>query len=303
MKKLIPGLALSLSTLLATTLPTSAVFAVGATPDVVEENAQERINFAGKLRMLSQRIPAAACHMQQGVDQDGTLAILNGAIFEFEQIVAGLQNGDADLNIQAPETRRMTLAKIAELQEVWAPFEYAAVAVASGNATEADFQHLYTENTTVLATAQQLVEELTKQYSNPNAVAHRNIMLVDISGRQRMLLQRMSKQTCMINSGQALDDTMDQLNSTMGIFEASLSALRLGMQQVGIMPPPTSEISAALEVVANEWSSVKPHVTTVLEGGTLDAAASGEKFAGLNTTMARMNDVVGLYAAISGSSE
>jgi hypothetical protein len=43
-----------------------------------------------------------------------------------------------------------------------------------------------------------LVSDLLAQYSNPNAMLQAIAMLVDISGRQRMLTQRMSKNFCLM---------------------------------------------------------------------------------------------------------
>jgi hypothetical protein len=261
----------------------------------VEANAEERINFAGKLRMLSQRIPSAACHLDRSVDSEAARALLSGAAAEFEKILAGLEFGDADLNIQQAETRRKTLFAISELRTQWEPMRDAALAVAQGTATDADIDFILHENLPVLRHAQLLVEELVKQYSNPNATTRAQLMLVDISGRQRMLTQKMSKETCMIGGDYEAPATVNDLTSTMSIFEASLEALRFGMPVVGVAPPPNQEISAGLTGVLNDWSSVKPYVTKVLAGTELDDASSASKFQGLNVTMANMNRVVGMY--------
>ena len=77
-----------------------------------EENAEERINYSGKLRMLSQRIPSAACHLSRGIDVEGARALLRAAPAEFEQILTALEfGGDTELNIKHPETRRKSISK------------------------------------------------------------------------------------------------------------------------------------------------------------------------------------------------
>jgi len=263
----------------------------------IVENSEERINFSGKLRMLSQRIPAAACHLNRGIDPEGSSALLVGAAAEFEKILLALEFGDADLNVQEPETRRKTLAAIAELRSHWEPLKAAATAIAEGTSTSEDMDFILTQNLPVLARAQLLVEELVKQYSNPNAVTRASLMLIDISGRQRMLTQKMSKETCMLGTDYATPSTVDDLQGTMRIFEASLEALTFGMPAVGIGPPPNPEIFAGLGGVQSDWSSVKPHVLAVIEGEDLDDASNTEKFQGLNVTMANMNRVVGMYTA------
>ncbi|WP_375253866.1 type IV pili methyl-accepting chemotaxis transducer N-terminal domain-containing protein [Yoonia sp.] len=263
----------------------------------VAENAEERIDLSGKLRMLSQRIPAAVCHLGRGIDPEGSSTLLNDATGQFEKILAALEFGDADLNIQEPETRRKTLAAIAELRSRWEPLKTAADAIATGTATPEDINLVLTQNLTVLAGAQLLVEELVQQYSNPNAVTRASLMLIDISGRQRMLTQKISKESCMLGSEYATPSTLDDLQGTIRIFEASLEALTFGMPAVGIGPPPNPEIYAGLGGVQNDWSTVKPHVLAVIDGKELDDASNTEKFRGLNVTMVNMNRVVGMYTA------
>ncbi|PJI92485.1 PilJ/NarX-like methyl-accepting chemotaxis transducer [Yoonia maricola] len=261
-----------------------------------EENAAERINFSGMLRMLSQRIPAAACHVDRGIEIATANALLEEATTTFEQILAALEFGDADLNINAAETRRKSLVRIHELRQKWDPFKAAADAVSAGTATEADINYLLTENMALLAAAQLLVEELVKQYANPNAATQASLMMVDISDRQRTLTQQMSKDTCIVGSVYETPDTLTTLEDTATLFETSLEALRFGMPAVGIGSPPTPEIEDGLETVLNDWTNVKPLITEVLDGGTLTTQEQTITFTSLNATMADMNAVVALYA-------
>ncbi|SFR44243.1 Type IV pili methyl-accepting chemotaxis transducer N-term [Yoonia tamlensis] len=262
---------------------------------IIEDNAEQRINFSGKLRMLSQRIPAAACHYSRGIDLDGSAALLAGATAEFEKILTGLEFGDADLNIQQPETNDRTLALIADLRSRWEPLKAAAEAVASGAATDAERDYLYNENLAVLRAAQLLVERLVQQYSNPNATTFAALVLVDISGRQRMLTQKMSKESCILEGNFETLVTAEDLNGTMVIFENSLEALRHGMPVVGVRPPPNDTIAEGLDGVLNDWSTAKPFVMDVLAGNPLNPDDNTAKFQQLNVTMANMNTVVGMY--------
>jgi len=283
-----------------TSLPVSSALAQSAeiiqVAAVTEDNAEQRINLSGKLRMLSQRIPAAACHLDRSIDAAGSLALLTGATAEFDQILNALEFGDLGVNIQAAETRRKTLQRIHILGDLWEPFKQAATAVAEGRATEAEVRCLMTANTEVLANAQRLVEELTKQYANPMATTRASLMLVDISGRQRMLTQRMSKESCMIGTAYETPQTVEGLAQTRQIFTASLEALQFGLQSVGVLPPPNNEIATGLAGVKEDWQKVAPYVADILAGESIDDADRTHMFQGLNVTMANMNRVVGMYA-------
>ena len=282
----------------AVTAPVAG-FAVETT--AVETNAQERINFSGKLRMLSQRIPSAACHLAEGIDPDGAMTLLTGAVAEFDQIINALEFGnDPALNIMLPEERRRTLERIAELRAQWEPLKAAAEALIAGQGTDEQTAFILTNNLPVLRAAQLLVEELVKQYSNPNATTQAMLFLIDISGRQRMLTQKTSKESCMLEGEFASESTLSDMEGTIGIFEASLGALRFGMPTVGVNPPPNDEIAAGLDGVLADWQQVKPLLDTLRAGGTLTEEEDAAKFRGLNTVMANMNTVVGMYTAAAG---
>ena len=94
--------------LVTTILCTSFLTIVPISASAQDVGASERVNFSGKLRMLSQRVAAAACNYGAGVDADGSLAVLLGSQKEFVQIINGLEFGDAELNMNGEETRRKT---------------------------------------------------------------------------------------------------------------------------------------------------------------------------------------------------
>ncbi|CAN0599449.1 unnamed protein product, partial [Ectocarpus sp. 12 AP-2014] len=264
-----------------------------------EESANERIDLSGKLRMLSQRIPSAACHMAAGIDPEGAAKQLDASVVEFEKILGALEFGDADLNVQLPEERRKTIAKIHETREAWAPFKAAAIAIAAGDNSGDDLQIILSQNLSLLSSAQSLVSEMIEQYSTSPSTTQADLFLVDIAGRQRMLTQKMSKESCTIVSGVGNGDSVKDLQGTMQMFEVSLEALRFGMPALGIRKPPTPEISEGLGDVLSEWKALKPSLEAVLSDAKLDKAAASEKFNALNSTMATMNAVVGLYVEAS----
>ncbi len=275
-------------------LAENAVISVSATLPV--DDAEQRINQAGKLRMLSQRIPSAACHFIEGVATQDALDLLKSATEEFETILNALEYGDPALNIIDPETNRKILVRIADLRATWVPLKAATDAVIAGDNVEENIETIFLTNMDVLGSAVALVPQMVRRYSTPGATRYSMLMLVDISGRQRMLTQKMSKESCFAGTDYASDSTIDDLQGTMAIFETSLNALQVGLPEVGVLPPPNSAISSGLDIVKQDWSSVKGDLELVLNGDALGPDASGRKFHELNITMANMNSVVGLYA-------
>jgi nitrate/nitrite-specific signal transduction histidine kinase len=263
---------------------------------VQEDGGSARINFAGKLRMLSQRIPAAACNLNAGIAPAESEAVLNGAVAEFDRILAGLEFGDDKLGIFGPEERRKTQRIIEELHIKLDPLEAALEDTRDGAPTDAAIQIVADGNLEVLGVAVMLVAQLAGQYANQAELLQSDAITIDIAGRQRMLTQKVSKEVCLIMSDVNADAARETIGGTINVFESSLDALRNGNQAVGIMPPRSEEISAGLDEVYANWMAIKDHLDAMQAGGTIDDEARAVVFLGLNKTMAEMNRVVGLYS-------
>jgi len=263
--------------------------------EVIEvSGAKQRIDNSGKLRMLSQRTAAAACYFARGVDPEASAEVLGAAAAEFDMILNALESGDPALNIPTAETDRRTLASLAAVRETWTPIKAAVDAILAGNATEAQFQHIYDQNTVLLEAANELVVNTVAAHSSPQSVLKSDSMLIDIAGRQRMLLQKVSKESCMVASGHT--DTVEAMTGTADMFETSLTALRLGMPAMNIPAPQTPEIAAGLQDVANDWAEAREFLDALASGMKPDAATEESKFKLLNAVTESMNGVVGLYA-------
>ncbi len=264
-----------------------------------DEGGQARIDKSGKLRMLSQRIPSAVCHLNRGIATEVAGKVLAGAAKEFDQIINALEFGDSNLGINGAEKDRKVLAKIHDLRAKWEPMNQAAQTLLSGTATEADVNYVLENNMNVLGAAKALVIEVVAEYAIPTEMKQSSSMSIDIAGRQRMLTQKMSKESCILAGDHDNAETLSALQGTMKVFDTSLVALINGMQAAGIAPPPTAAVSEGLSVVLGNWNESKPYLEDIANGASLDAAAEGRKFEILNTTMVNMNKVVGMYAKAS----
>lgn len=264
-----------------------------------EIGASERINYSGKLRMLSQRVVATSCNAAAGIAPGESEKALHDATVEFDQIIKALEFGDPELGIRGEEKRKKTIRRIGMLNELWGPMAAELGTVEHSDAAQEIIPTIADESGPLLEMAKLLVSDLSAQYSDPHSLVHANAMLVDISGRQRMLAQRMSKNVCLLASGLNVETAKPELEKTAEIFETSLFALRGGMLSVGINPPPNDAIANGLGVVVSDWNALKPFVTAVLAGEQLSDADREMVFLGMNQMTANMNKVVGLYSEAS----
>lgn len=287
-----------LRALVVTAAATLAAVPVSA-ENLQDIGSSQRIDFSGKLRMLSQRVPAAACYAQSGVDTAETSAMLTAAADEFELITAALEFGNPDLGIIGAEERRKTQVGIGKLNELWAPVATLAESVVSGDASVEDITAMADQTVPLLDMARKMVTVIVGQYAHQAEVLQADAMLIDIAGRQRMLAQRMSKNVCLIAAGINVDVATAELQATSEVFDASLTALRLGMTNAGIAPPPNDAIAAILDGVLATWTEVKPVVALALDGQPLDSEQLSIMFHSSNSLTGQMNTAVGLYSEAS----
>lgn len=266
---------------------------------VDDDGAAERIDYSGKLRMLSQRIVAASCYLQAGIQSDSSRAVLHSASAEFAQITDALEFGNADMGVLGAEERRRTLVGIQKLRALWKPIEAKAAQVEAGQGTPDAITAIAEQSAPLLDIAKRLVVEITGQYSGQTSVLQTDAFAIDIAGRQRMLAQRISKNVCLIASGINVQASRAELAQAAQNFEAALYALRGGSVEVGIRTPPTQEIGDGLQLVVDDWVRVKPMITRVIAGDALDEEGLGIMFETGNLLTGNMNKVVGLYAGAS----
>ena len=103
----------------------------------------------------------------------------------------------------------------------------------------------------------------------------------------------MLKESCLLWSGQ--EAMAEELNGTIEIFDKSLQALRIGLEDAGVKAAPTAEISQGLDIVWNHWHTVKPTLDNASTVDASDLALRGDLSKELNAILSEMNDVVSMY--------
>ena len=92
---------------------------------------------------------------------------------------------------------------------------------------------------------------------------------INISGRQRMLSQRISKAACFLNTGPETTGASRQLADAVALFETSLQALLQGDENIGIGPEKNQPVREALLGVEKDWEAFTAHLQPALENGNV----------------------------------
>ena len=231
-----------------------------------EMDLANAINVAGRQRMLTQRVVNAYCQLGLEVEKANSKARLERAIKVFDEQLEALE-GFAS-NPQVIET-------LARVRELWLPIKLVAEEPVSKDGAAL----LLYWNDDLLHSTHKVVQLLQ------DASGKSSELLVNISGRQRMLSQRMAKFYMLREWGFDSPTIRQEMERARNEFIGGLATLRSA-------PENTVEIDAALEEVSLQWSWFDHAMT--LQGGEsfrLIVASSAEEILRL------MEQVTGLYEA------
>jgi len=217
------------------------------------------MNLSGKQRMLSQKMAKEALMVVKGIDVDNNRQNLQKTVDLFNKTLAGLKNGDASLDLPQNEFTRIH-RKIDALQTTFDQVASVYKNIATGGTPSADDLTLIAiKNVDVLTQANKIVSLFEiEAKSGVTSTAEELSALINISGRQRMLSQKMTKEFLLIQLDIKKNANSSNLKSTINLFDTSLKGLKSGNAGMGIPSGVGSqEILAQLEVVTGIWDEFK----------------------------------------------
>ena len=251
--------------------------------------AKRRINLAGRQRMLSQRAARQICAAQAWIGAESNRAAARQTVETFETVLHALQNGGLD-GLQ-PETNPATAGLLREVDALWRPYAQAVRTLANRDES-GDLNRVGALNSEVLAAMNRAV--LAMEQATGGTMSPELARAINVAGRQRMLIERATMWACLQGLPDRAGDAT-RIRQTIDLFEASLADLRGGNDASNIVAPPTWEIEAQLELVAEQWAEIRP---------LLDAAAAGTPVAPevlmqlimqAETLVDAMNEAVWMY--------
>ena len=120
-------------------------------------------------------------------------------------------------------------------------------------------------------------------------------VVLNLSGKQRMLTQKMSKEIMLIALNVNNDKNLENLSNTSGLFDKTLKGLRNGDTDLGLPVTSSNRILRQLDKIDTLWTAFYPKVQEVL---TSKAVTKDQvDFVAKNNLplLKNMNKAVGLY--------
>lgn len=186
------------------------------------------INKAGRQRMLSQRMAKAYFQIGQQVEVDRSKKVLDASVALFDRQLVELKNF-----APTPEIKD----NYVKLEKSW--LEYKDILVGAPPSQD-NGRKVLDLSDQVLALAHQGAVELEKQSASSAG------RLVNVSGRQRMLSQRMAKFYQAIAWGVGNDKSPGELDKARKEFAAA-------HQELAASPFNTQQIKESLDLVQQQW--------------------------------------------------
>ena len=203
-----------------------------ATPgmaDSSELTLVSAINKAGRQRMLSQRIVKSYAAIGLDIHPIASRKQLREAVNEFDSNLDALKV----FFVPTPAIR----TALDEVGQLWAPYREVALAPV----TKAGAQRLLDQDAKLLAAAEKVVR-LYQSYAGYSFGR-----LVNLSGRQRMLSQRITKLHFLRVWGLGVPDSASEMKKARDEFEKAFWELE-------IAPQNNYEINRELEDAATQWN-------------------------------------------------
>jgi len=213
------------------------------------------LNLSGRQRMLTQRISKDALLVAAGIDADNAKEDLIKSANLYNKTLNGFINGDPSQKLVATKD-----PKIREFLKVvksnWTPFYENAINFAKTKDRKS-LKYILAKNENMLKISHKLVQ-MYKNSSKSSNISKEMAEKVDLSGRQRMLSQKMLKEKLMILYKISKASNEKKLAKDVEDFDSVLHDLIKGSKERGWSPEPITLILNQLKKVETIWKKFKP---------------------------------------------
>ncbi len=208
------------------------------------------INLAGKQRMLTQKMTKESLALSQGT---GSKESLEKTVELFDKTLKGLKSGDNDLGL--PLTQNIKIVnQLNHVQKLWKNFQINLdIVLANAVNTHAALLYINENNIKLLKASNKVVVMLEGKAFDSKTI--------NLAGKQRMLTQKMVKETLGLVQGSG---SVDTLKGTSILFDKTLKGLISGDSELGLSVMADNAILAQFADVQTLWKSFYENVGIIL---------------------------------------
>lgn len=256
------------------------------------------LNLSGKQRMLSQKMSKEIMLVALGAHTDENISNLQETSALFDKTLKGLRNGSDELRLPPTSSGRI-LRQLDKIDAIWAEFYPVVQSIVDNKAVSKEQVGVVArQNLPLLKEMNKAVGLYEKDAKRGGLKAAPGLAAtINLSGKQRMLTQKMSKEFLLVAYGHERDDNKLSLLETYSLFERTLKGLKDGDDTLGLPGTKAQVIRDQLDVVNGLWAKFKPIVEYGADHATTDIPMDKvEVLAKTNLPLlAEMNKAVGMY--------
>lgn len=236
-----------------------------------EADGTRRINLASRQSVLVEEITKAACFAAHGMKAPEHLAELAEAAETYEATEIALRYGDKAMGL-LPEGLPSVQGAIGRSEVAWKPFYAAAKRILEADGhDEEDLLYLDDHGDEVLQATDAAAAAIEHEYSKRHVPL--NVAVgITIAGRQRVLVERMAKEACMIAHGVHVEQHLGELGESVEMFSLAHDALTNGMEAVGIHAPQGQALKDKLAEASALWAELQPDYMHIVKDGVVTVA-------------------------------
>jgi hypothetical protein len=225
------------------------------------------INLSGKQRMLTQKMSKEMLLIAKGVDEVQNKENLGKTSALFDKTLKGLIHGDEDLKLVGTEDAKI-VEQLERVVMLWGIFKKNVDSILSGDTSRGILEKIAKENLPLLKNmnrAVKMYEDYSKTLGGESLDARMAVTL-NLSGKQRMLSQKMTKEVLLIANNIDPDKNKSELKKTTELFTKTLKGLQDGDNSLKLTGTKDPDISDQLKLVAELWEEYKSVLDKVISG-------------------------------------
>ncbi len=230
------------------------------------------INLAGKQRMLTQKMAKDLLFIKNGFKKEYYISDFKKSQKLFTKILNGLFNGDKKLNLEGTKILQI-VKQLRVVDKLWINLQPILKKSLNGKDIKSAIDGL--DN--ILIEMNRAVLLYTKAFNRQkqrlelsyiiNSFINKNNQLkrlVNLSGKQRMLIQRMAKLSLLISSNIDKKENIKRLIKFSSLYNQTLKAFRDGDRELNCIPLKSKLIDEQIAVIEKKWKPFYKNIKNII---------------------------------------
>jgi hypothetical protein len=206
---------------------------------------KEQTNTAGKQRMLTQRMTKLALLIEEDIKRKKNIKKLNKSTKQYINNLKTLESDNPEIHQQ------LQIIKI-----LWVPFLKNIENIIQRKEEKKSLKYLVDNNEKLRQSSNKLVSIYENSEASLNYLDKAKLNIVNLAGRQRMLLEKMSKEKILLFKKHK--EYQKRLSSSINDFDQAIQKLKKGDKERHIPRVTNPKLIEKLTVIEPLWQELKP---------------------------------------------